>query len=169
MCPSYMATRNEKDTTRARANILREILTNSEASNPFANEEIKEVMDLCLSCKGCSSECPFHVYIYRLLLSRHYFLRRSLSRMSFASFPCLCFRDLDVFLQNLIDFAVICLGFHVPNGPFMFSNSDVSYSTLKMFIAFHSSFIAQRSSFVCPQFMILLVHSCCFFRCFFFR
>lgn len=66
MCPSYMATRNEKDTTRARANILREILTNSEASNPFANEEIKEVMDLCVSCKGCSSECPSNVDMAKL-------------------------------------------------------------------------------------------------------
>jgi FAD/FMN-containing dehydrogenase/Fe-S oxidoreductase len=66
MCPSYMATRNEKDTTRARANILREILTHSTDSNPFANEEIKEVMDLCLSCKGCSSECPSNVDMAKL-------------------------------------------------------------------------------------------------------
>ena len=61
MCPSYMATRNEKDTTRARANILREILTNSDKKNPFDSEEIKNVMDLCLSCKGCKSECPSNV------------------------------------------------------------------------------------------------------------
>jgi FAD/FMN-containing dehydrogenase/Fe-S oxidoreductase len=66
MCPSYMATRDEKDTTRARANILREILTNSTAANPFANEEIKEVMDLCISCKGCSSECPSNVDMAKL-------------------------------------------------------------------------------------------------------
>ena len=66
MCPSYMATRNEKETTRARANILREMLTRSEKSNPFAHEEIKEVMDLCLSCKGCSSECPSNVDMAKL-------------------------------------------------------------------------------------------------------
>ncbi|MFY0592137.1 FAD-binding and (Fe-S)-binding domain-containing protein [Roseivirga sp.] len=66
MCPSYMATRDEKDTTRARANILREILTHSTDKNPFANEEIKEVMDLCLSCKGCSSECPSNVDMAKL-------------------------------------------------------------------------------------------------------
>ena len=58
MCPSYQATRNEKETTRARANTLREFLTKSEQKNPFDHEEIKEVMDLCLSCKGCTSECP---------------------------------------------------------------------------------------------------------------
>ena len=61
MCPSFMATRNEQDTTRARANILREILTNSTKENPFNSHEIKEVMDLCISCKGCKSECPSNV------------------------------------------------------------------------------------------------------------
>lgn len=61
MCPSYMATRNEHDTTRARANILREFLTNSTKENPFDHPEIKEIMDLCLSCKGCKSECPSSV------------------------------------------------------------------------------------------------------------
>ncbi|MEQ6121700.1 FAD-linked oxidase C-terminal domain-containing protein [Reichenbachiella sp. MALMAid0571] len=66
MCPSFMATRNEKDTTRSRANILREILTNSEKPNRFDSEEIKEVMDLCLSCKGCKSECPSNVDMARL-------------------------------------------------------------------------------------------------------
>ncbi len=62
MCPSYMATRNERDTTRARANALREFLTRSEnGDNRFAHEELYEVMSLCLSCKGCSSECPSNV------------------------------------------------------------------------------------------------------------
>jgi FAD/FMN-containing dehydrogenase/Fe-S oxidoreductase len=66
MCPSYMATRNEKDTTRARANILREMITRSDKANPFAHEEIKDVMDLCLSCKGCKSECPSNVDVGKL-------------------------------------------------------------------------------------------------------
>ncbi|MEM6800503.1 MAG: FAD-linked oxidase C-terminal domain-containing protein, partial [Bacteroidota bacterium] len=66
MCPSYMATRQEKDTTRARANILREVLTRSEEENPFAHEDIYEVMDLCLSCKGCASECPSNVNVATL-------------------------------------------------------------------------------------------------------
>ena len=61
MCPSYQATRNEKETTRARANTLREFLTQSDKANPFDHEEIKSVMDLCLSCKGCTSECPSNV------------------------------------------------------------------------------------------------------------
>jgi len=66
MCPSYMATKNEKDTTRARANILREVLTHSKKSNAFDSEEIKDVMDLCLSCKGCKSECPSNVDVGKL-------------------------------------------------------------------------------------------------------
>jgi FAD/FMN-containing dehydrogenase/Fe-S oxidoreductase len=66
MCPSYMATKDEKDTTRARANMLREVLTNSTKANRFDSEELKEVMDLCLSCKGCKSECPSNVDMARL-------------------------------------------------------------------------------------------------------
>src|SRR5215204_3853079 len=66
MCPSFMATRNEKDTTRARANILREFLTRSDKANRFDHEEIKDVMDLCISCKGCKSECPSNVDMAKL-------------------------------------------------------------------------------------------------------
>lgn len=63
MCPSYQATKNEKDTTRARANMLREVLTNNKTVNKFDSEDLKEVMDLCISCKACSSECPSNVDI----------------------------------------------------------------------------------------------------------
>jgi FAD/FMN-containing dehydrogenase/Fe-S oxidoreductase len=66
MCPSFMATRNEKDTTRARANILREFLTRSEKPNRFDHKEIYDVMDLCLSCKACKSECPSNVDMAKL-------------------------------------------------------------------------------------------------------
>lgn len=66
MCPSYRATKNEKDTTRARANTLREFLTNSEQVNKFNHRELKEVFDLCLSCKACASECPSNVDVAAL-------------------------------------------------------------------------------------------------------
>ncbi|WP_299381855.1 FAD-binding and (Fe-S)-binding domain-containing protein [uncultured Lacinutrix sp.] len=66
MCPSYRATRDEKDTTRARANALREYLTNSDKANKFDHEELKQVFDLCLSCKACSSECPSSVDVATL-------------------------------------------------------------------------------------------------------
>ncbi|WP_411767645.1 FAD-binding and (Fe-S)-binding domain-containing protein [Winogradskyella sp. A3E31] len=66
MCPSYRATKDEKDTTRARANALREILTHSEKKNRFDSEDLKTVFDLCLSCKACSSECPSSVDVASL-------------------------------------------------------------------------------------------------------
>ncbi|MCL6265839.1 FAD-binding and (Fe-S)-binding domain-containing protein [Flagellimonas myxillae] len=66
MCPSYHATKNEKDTTRGRANTLREFLTNSEKPNKFNHSELKEVFDLCLSCKACASECPSNVDVAAL-------------------------------------------------------------------------------------------------------
>lgn len=75
MCPSFMATRNEKDTTRARANLLRQFLTNSSKQNKFDHEEIKEVMDLCLSCKGCKTECPSSVDVAKMKAEflQHYY------------------------------------------------------------------------------------------------
>lgn len=68
MCPSYMATRRERDTTRARANILRQYLTPGAAQveNATTPEMVKEVLDLCLSCKGCKSECPSSVDVGKM-------------------------------------------------------------------------------------------------------
>jgi FAD/FMN-containing dehydrogenase/Fe-S oxidoreductase len=66
MCPSYMATGEEKDSTRARANVLREFLTHSKKADPFDHREIRDVLDLCLACKGCKSECPASVDMAKL-------------------------------------------------------------------------------------------------------
>jgi Fe-S oxidoreductase len=70
-----MATREESATTRARANTLREMLTHSVNSSPFDHEEIYHSMDLCLSCKGCKSECPSSVDItkYKAEFLQHYY------------------------------------------------------------------------------------------------
>jgi FAD/FMN-containing dehydrogenase/Fe-S oxidoreductase len=79
MCPSFMATRDEQTTTRARANILREFLNNSQKKNPFDHREIYEVLDLCLSCKGCKSECPSNVDMAKMkaeFLQQYYDLHR---------------------------------------------------------------------------------------------
>jgi len=75
MCPSYMATRDENATTRARANILREFLTRSQRQNPFNHPEIYQIMDLCLSCKACKSECPSNVDVAKLKAEflQHYY------------------------------------------------------------------------------------------------
>ncbi|MGE3798275.1 MAG: FAD-binding and (Fe-S)-binding domain-containing protein, partial [Thermomicrobiales bacterium] len=67
MCPSYMATRDENDTTRARANALRNALAgNIFEPKDFASRETYEVMDLCLSCKACKTECPSSVDMAKL-------------------------------------------------------------------------------------------------------
>lgn len=66
MCPSYRATKDEMDSTRARANALREFLTNSTQTNKFNHKELYKVFDLCLSCKACASECPSNVDVATL-------------------------------------------------------------------------------------------------------
>ncbi|TFH28504.1 MAG: FAD-binding oxidoreductase [Bacteroidia bacterium] len=66
MCPSYMATRDESATTRARANVLRELLSVKGLKKPFDQPEIYEILDLCLSCKACKSECPSSVDMAKL-------------------------------------------------------------------------------------------------------
>ena len=85
MCPSYMATKNEKETTRARANILREFLTHSPKKNAFDHKEIKEVYGLCLSCKGCKSECPSNVDVATMKaeFTQHYYDANGVSFRSY--------------------------------------------------------------------------------------
>ena len=60
MCPSYHATRNEKDNTRGRANLFRQLFSGKQAE-AFSSGELKQALDLCLSCKACKSECPANV------------------------------------------------------------------------------------------------------------
>lgn len=66
MCPSYMATRRERDTTRGRANILRHFYTSQEKPSDHDYEAVKDVLDLCLSCKACKAECPSSVDMTRM-------------------------------------------------------------------------------------------------------
>jgi FAD/FMN-containing dehydrogenase/Fe-S oxidoreductase len=75
MCPSYQATLNEYDSTRGRANLLREFITNSPKKNPFDHPELIDVLDLCLSCKGCKGECPSSVDVgkYKAETLQHYY------------------------------------------------------------------------------------------------
>ncbi len=84
MCPSFMATRLEKDTTRARANVLRQFLTqdtseaakgNVQTKGRKGGDEVKHVLDLCLSCKGCKSECPSKVDVAKMKAEflQHYY------------------------------------------------------------------------------------------------
>jgi len=66
MCPSYQATRDEKDSTRGRANTLRLAMTGQLGMNGLTDPAVKEALDLCLECKACKSECPTNVDMARL-------------------------------------------------------------------------------------------------------
>jgi FAD/FMN-containing dehydrogenase/Fe-S oxidoreductase len=66
MCPSFQATKDERNTTRARANSLREILNKEGKANRFNDKNLYEILDLCLSCKGCKTECPSEVDMAKL-------------------------------------------------------------------------------------------------------
>ncbi len=77
MCPSYRATRLEKDTTRGRANMLREVLTAPDnPSHPLGSEALREVLDLCLSCKACARECPSSVDMAKMKAEADYQYQR---------------------------------------------------------------------------------------------
>ena len=66
MCPSFMVTRDERDSTRGRANALRAVLDGRAPADDIASDELYEIMDLCISCKGCKAECPSNVDMARL-------------------------------------------------------------------------------------------------------
>jgi FAD/FMN-containing dehydrogenase/Fe-S oxidoreductase len=61
MCPSYMATRQEEDSTRGRAGALVKALSEPDPGQALGDERLHEVLDLCLMCKACKSECPLGV------------------------------------------------------------------------------------------------------------
>ncbi|MGW4125456.1 FAD-binding and (Fe-S)-binding domain-containing protein [Nocardia sp. NPDC004711] len=58
MCPSYQATREEKDSTRGRARVLQEMINGTAVNKGWRSPEVHQALDLCLSCKGCASDCP---------------------------------------------------------------------------------------------------------------
>jgi FAD/FMN-containing dehydrogenase/Fe-S oxidoreductase len=106
MCPSYQAVKDENTTTRARANILREFLTRSSKSNPFDHKEIYEVMDLCLSCKACKSECPSNVDIAKLKAEflQHYYDANGIPMQSWLIANIASINRLGSFLPGLFNF-----------------------------------------------------------------
>lgn len=81
MCPSYMATRSESDSTRARANMLRHYYSqdvNQLETNDELLEQTHSILDLCLSCKGCKTECPSGVDVGKMKaeFTQHYYERK---------------------------------------------------------------------------------------------
>ena len=79
MCPSFMVTREEKDTTRGRAHLLFEMLRGEViGKNGWKDESVKEALDLCLACKGCKGDCPVSVDMatYKAEFLAHYYKGR---------------------------------------------------------------------------------------------
>lgn len=75
MCPSYMVTREEKDSTRGRAHMLFEMLQGDITKGGWKDKDVKESLDLCLACKGCKGDCPVNVDMATLkseFLSHYY-------------------------------------------------------------------------------------------------
>ncbi|HEU4642997.1 MAG TPA: FAD-binding and (Fe-S)-binding domain-containing protein [Gemmatimonadaceae bacterium] len=75
MCPSYMATREERWSTRGRARLLGEMLRGDPLRGGWRNDEVREALDLCLACKGCRAECPVNVDVatYKAEFLSHYY------------------------------------------------------------------------------------------------
>jgi FAD/FMN-containing dehydrogenase/Fe-S oxidoreductase len=86
MCPSYMVTREEKHTTRGRAHLLHEMLVRGPIDGAWRDENVKEALDLCLSCKGCKSDCPVNVDVatYKAEFLAHYYEGRLRPRAAYA-------------------------------------------------------------------------------------
>ncbi|MDD3038773.1 FAD-binding and (Fe-S)-binding domain-containing protein [Bacteroides sp.] len=75
MCPTFRAIKEERYATRARANVLRESMLNSKDDDFFSNKDVIEILDGCISCKGCKSECPSNVDMtrYKAEFLQHYY------------------------------------------------------------------------------------------------
>jgi len=78
MCPSFQATGNERDSTRGRARLLQSMISGDLAESGWRSKEVREVLDLCLACKGCVSDCPTGVDMasYKSEFLAHYYHRR---------------------------------------------------------------------------------------------
>ncbi len=86
MCPSYMVTREEKDSTRGRARMLFEMLEGDVTKNGWKDDHVKDSLDLCLACKGCKGECPVNVDMatYKSEFLSHYYEGRLRPRTAYA-------------------------------------------------------------------------------------
>jgi FAD/FMN-containing dehydrogenase/Fe-S oxidoreductase len=82
MCPSYMATRDEADVTRGRANVLRLAMSGQLGETGLGDEGVYKVLDLCLECRACKAECPVGVDVARFKSEflADYWSRHGLSR-----------------------------------------------------------------------------------------
>ncbi len=82
MCPSYQATRDELHSTRGRAHLLWEMLEGDVVTDGWRSTEVRDALDLCLSCKGCLSDCPVNVDMatYKAEFTHHHYAGRPWAR-----------------------------------------------------------------------------------------
>jgi Fe-S oxidoreductase len=78
MCPSYQVTRDEQHSTRGRAHLLWEMLQGDVVTDGWRSTEVRDALDLCLSCKGCLSDCPVNVDMatYKAEFLHHHYRHR---------------------------------------------------------------------------------------------
>ncbi len=86
MCPSYMVTREEKDSTRGRARLLWEMLNGEVLTDGWRSDAVHDALDLCLACKGCKHDCPVNVDMatYKAEFLSHYYAGRLRPRHAYA-------------------------------------------------------------------------------------
>ena len=86
MCPSFMVTGEERHSTRGRARLLSEMMSGHLSGNGWRDPHVKDALDLCLSCKGCKSDCPVGVDMatYKAEFLAHYYARRIRPRQAYA-------------------------------------------------------------------------------------
>lgn len=86
MCPSFMATHDEKDTTRGRARALFEMIHGGIINDGWKSEAVRETLDLCLACKGCKRDCPVNVDMatYKAEFMAHYYQGRLRPRAAYS-------------------------------------------------------------------------------------
>jgi FAD/FMN-containing dehydrogenase/Fe-S oxidoreductase len=86
MCPSYRVTRDEKHSTRGRAHLLFEMMENDVITDQWRDENVKEALDLCLSCKGCKGDCPVRVDVatYKAEFLAHHYKGRLRPRTAYS-------------------------------------------------------------------------------------
>jgi FAD/FMN-containing dehydrogenase/Fe-S oxidoreductase len=87
MCPSYMATRDERHSTRGRARLLVEVMRGDPVGGGWRDQGVRDALDLCLSCKGCKSDCPVSVDMaaYKAEFLHHHYRGRLRPRVAYAT------------------------------------------------------------------------------------
>jgi FAD/FMN-containing dehydrogenase len=107
MCPSFMVTHDEKDTTRGRARALFEMIHGGPIEHGWRSEHVKETLDLCLACKGCKRDCPVNVDMatYKAEFMAHYYKGRLRPRSAYAMGLIYWWSRLASFMPGPVNFA----------------------------------------------------------------